>query len=79
MAAMCAGCALAAMTGASATRSWLQAQHATWLTPKRMKVATVGIFTAAAIGSSMTFSGSSAPAGSGAQHAAPSATHAATR
>src|SRR3954451_15656313 len=39
---MCAGCALAAMTGASATRSWLQAQHLTWLTPQRMKVADRG-------------------------------------
>lgn len=49
------------MTGASATRTWLQAQHLTWLTPKRMKVATIGIFTAAALGSSMTLGGSTAP------------------
>jgi hypothetical protein len=49
------------MTGASATRSWLQAQHITWLTPERMKVATVALFTAAAIGSSATLGGSSAP------------------
>jgi hypothetical protein len=49
------------MTGASATRSWLQAQHLTWLTPQRMKVATVGLFTAATIGSSATLGGSSAP------------------
>jgi hypothetical protein len=49
------------MTGASATRSWLQAQHITWLTPQRMKVATVALFTAAAIGSSATLGGSSAP------------------
>jgi hypothetical protein len=59
--AMCAGCALAAMTGASATRSWLQAQHITWLTPKRMRVATVVLFTAATIGSSATLGGSSTP------------------
>jgi hypothetical protein len=50
---------MAAMTGATATRSWLQAQHATWLTPQRMKVATVVIFSAATIGSSATLSGSS--------------------
>jgi hypothetical protein len=46
------------MTGASATRSWLQAQHLTWLTPKRMRVATVAMFTAATIGSSATLGGS---------------------
>jgi hypothetical protein len=62
---MCAGCALAAMTGASATRSWLQAQHVTWLTPRRMRVVTVALFTAATIGSSATLGGSgAAPAGS---------------
>jgi hypothetical protein len=57
---MCAGCALAAMTGASATRTWLQAQHVTWLTPKRMRIATVALFTAATIGSSATLGGSGA-------------------
>jgi hypothetical protein len=49
------------MTGASATRSWLQAQHLTWLTPQRMKVATIAMFSAAAIGSSATLGGSSTP------------------
>ena len=57
---MCAVCAMAAMGGASGARSWLQAQHATWLTPPRMKVATVGLFAAATIGSSVTVSGSDA-------------------
>jgi hypothetical protein len=52
---------MAAMTGATATRTWLQAQHATWLTPRRMKVATVVIFSAATLGSSATLSGSSTP------------------
>jgi hypothetical protein len=55
---MCAVCAVAAMAGASGARSWLQTRHTTWLTPRRMKVATVGLFTAAAIGSSVTVSGS---------------------
>jgi hypothetical protein len=40
----------------------------TWLTPRRMKVATIVIFSAATIGSSATLSGSS-PAG----HHAPAA------
>ena len=70
---MCAACAMAAMTGATATRTWLQAQHATWLTPKRMKVVTVAIFAAATIGSSATLSGSSTPVNP-AQHA-PAALH----
>lgn len=59
---MCAMCAMAAMTGAAGARSWLQAQHATWLTPQRMKVATVGLFATAALGSSVVFSGSTPPA-----------------
>jgi hypothetical protein len=52
---------MAAMTGATGARTWLQAQHASWLTPKRMQVATIGIFTAATLGSSVVLSGSSAP------------------
>ena len=55
---MCVACAMAAMAGASGARSWLQAQHTTWLTPKRMRAATITLFTAAAIGSSVTISGS---------------------
>jgi hypothetical protein len=58
---MCAVCAMAAMAGASGARTWMQNQHATWLTPQRMRVATVGLFTAAAIGSSVTISGSTPP------------------
>jgi hypothetical protein len=58
---MCAMCALAAMTGASGTRVWLQARHETWLTPRRMQVVTVGLFATATLGSSVAFSGSSAP------------------
>jgi hypothetical protein len=70
---MCAGCALAAMTGASATRSWLQAQHITWLTAKRMRVATIALFSAAAIGSSATLGGSSTPVKQPHHNAAPAA------
>jgi Na+/glutamate symporter len=50
---------MAAMTGASGARSWLQSRHSSWLTPRRMKLATVGIFTAAVLGSSVALSGSS--------------------
>jgi hypothetical protein len=66
------------MTGASATRSWLQAQHLTWLTPQRMKVATIVMFSAAAIGSSATLGGSSAPVHAPAHGAAAPASHAAS-
>jgi hypothetical protein len=64
------------MTGAAGARSWLQAQDVTWLTPARLKTVTVGLFAAAAIGSSVTFSGSTSTGA----HAAPSpAPHAATQ
>ena len=49
------------MAGASGARSWLQAQHITWLNERRMKQATVGVFVAAALGSTVTLSGSSMP------------------
>jgi len=58
---MCAACAMAAMAGATGARSWLQARHDTWLTPRRMKVATVSVFAAAAIGSTAGLKGSTPP------------------
>jgi hypothetical protein len=67
---------MAAMTGATATRSWLQAQHASWLTPKRMKVVTVGLFATATLASSATLSGTTSA--SHADHA-PAAHQAAQR
>jgi hypothetical protein len=58
---MCAACAMAAMAGATGARSWLQARHETWLTPRRMKVATGSIFAAAIIGSTVGLKGSTPP------------------
>jgi hypothetical protein len=58
---MCAACAIAAAAGASGAGSWLQAQHLTWLTPKRMRAATVTMFIVAAGVSSVGLSGSSTP------------------
>jgi hypothetical protein len=52
---------MAAMAGASGARSWLQAQHQSWLTERRMKAATAGIFVAAALGSTVALKGSSPP------------------
>jgi hypothetical protein len=52
---------MAAMAGATGARSWLQARHETWLTPRRMKVATVSVFAAATIGSTVGLKGSTPP------------------
>jgi hypothetical protein len=58
---MCAGCVMAATAGASGARAWLQAQHLTWLTPRRMRAATLGLVTAAVVVSSVGVKGSTAP------------------
>jgi hypothetical protein len=42
-------------------RSWLQAHHMTWLTPERLRAATIVLFVVAFGFSSLTLSGS-APA-----------------
>ena len=57
---MCAGCVMAAAAGASGVRSWLQAQHVSWLTPQRLRAATVALFVAAFGFASVTISGSTA-------------------
>jgi hypothetical protein len=49
---------MAAMAGATGARSWLQNQHATWLTERRMRAATAGIFVAATLGSTVFLKGS---------------------
>ncbi len=51
---------MAAAAGASGARSWLQAQRGTWLTARRLRMATVALFTAAFGFSSLTITGSSA-------------------
>jgi len=56
---------MAAAAGATGTRSWLQAQHQTWLTPKRLRAATIALFLAAFGFSSVTISGSTPPSHSG--------------
>jgi hypothetical protein len=49
---------MAAATGATGARTWLQNSHATWLTPRRMKVATIGVMGVAFAVSSVGLSGS---------------------
>ena len=62
---MCMGCAMAAASGATGVRSWLQTRHMTWLTPRRMKAVTIALMTAAFAVSTFGLSGSTPP-----QHAA---------
>jgi hypothetical protein len=53
---------MVAMAGASGARSWLQAQHRSWLTERRVRAATAGIFVAATLGSTVALKGSAPPA-----------------
>jgi len=55
---MCAACAIAAAAGASGARSWLQAHHLSWLTPRRMRLATIALLAAGTLVSSVGLSGS---------------------
>jgi hypothetical protein len=55
---MCVMCAMAAATGATGARTWLQNSHATWLSPRRMRVATIGVMSAALAVSTVGLSGS---------------------
>jgi hypothetical protein len=49
---------MAAAAGATGVRSWLQAHHLTWLTPKRMKIVTIALMVAALLVSTIGLSGS---------------------
>lgn len=54
------------MSGASGARAWLQAHPLTWLTPARMRAATIALFAVALVVSSIGLGGS----GGGVHHAA---------
>jgi hypothetical protein len=56
---MCVACAMTAAAGATGARTWLQSVHATWLTPRRMRAATLALFAAAFGVSTVGLSGSS--------------------
>jgi hypothetical protein len=49
---------MTAAAGATGARTWLQNSHATWLTPRRMRVATIGVMSAALAVSTVGLSGS---------------------
>jgi hypothetical protein len=53
---------MAAAAGASGARSWLQAQHMTWLTPQVLRAMTITLFVVAFGFSSITLTGSTPPA-----------------
>jgi hypothetical protein len=58
---MCIQCMMGAMTAtASATgvRAWLAQREWTWLTPKRLRLATVALLAAALVVSAVGFGGS---------------------
>jgi hypothetical protein len=67
---MCAACAIAAAAGASGARSWLAAHHITWLTPRRMRIATAALLASAGLVSSVGLSGSTAAPAKAPPHAA---------
>ena len=56
--AMCAGCAMTAMAGASGVRAWLQNRGWAWLTPERLRRTTVAVFAIATVVSTVGLSGS---------------------
>jgi hypothetical protein len=70
---------MAAATGATGARAWLQNSHATWLTPRRMRVATIGAMSAAFAVSTVGLSGSTPTPQAATNHAsaktAPAAAH----
>jgi hypothetical protein len=57
---MCAQCMMGATTaaaGVTGTRAWLATKGLTWMTPRRMRVATVSLIVAGFIGSAVGFHG----------------------
>lgn len=63
---MCMQCMAGAMTaGAAATgaRAWLATRSYGWLTPIRLRRATIGLFAAALIASAFIFTGTGGPPG----------------
>lgn len=57
---MCAQCMMAASTaaaGATGMRAWLAAKGFSWLTPRKMRFATMGLIGAGLVGSAVGLSG----------------------
>jgi hypothetical protein len=60
---MCGQCAMLAASAATGARSWLAARGFQWMTPRRLKIATMVLVAAAFVGGSLRFSGSTPPGG----------------
>jgi hypothetical protein len=58
---MCAQCAMLAASAATGARSWLAAGGFRWITPARLKAATIMLIALAVVGGSLRFSGSTPP------------------
>ena len=52
---------MAAASAATGTRTWLQTHHFGWLTPRRMRALTIAVMSAAAVVSTVGFSGATPP------------------
>jgi hypothetical protein len=49
---------MAAAAGASGVRTWLQTRHLTWLTPRRLRAATIALMMVAFVVPSVALTGS---------------------
>jgi hypothetical protein len=66
---------MSAMAGASGARAWLQTRGWTFMTPVRLRRATIGLFLAATLVSTVGLSGSTKPAQAHGQAPAAVASH----
>lgn len=57
MCMQCAGAATAAIGAASGLRAWLRIKAGAWLTPRRLRVATISLLTLGVIGSGLGLGG----------------------
>lgn len=64
-------CAASAATG---VRTWMQAHHFGWLTPRRMRALTIAAMSGAAIFSTIGFSGATPPSKASTHTTPPAAT-----
>ncbi len=58
MCMQCAATAAVAVGSASGIRAWLKARGGAWLTPRRLRAATIVLLTLAVVGSGVAFGSS---------------------
>lgn len=66
---------MSALAGASGVRAWLQSRGWAFLTPQRLRRATIGVFVAATLVSTVGLTGSSTPDRAAASAAASASAH----